>query len=348
MTHPADAPAAAATQPRCNTAYFTRRTCCPACGSTAMRPVYACPLDADPAASFIRSHYAAQGVVDWSRLEGTDYALAECGTCTLLFQVTVPNERLLPIIYNEMIEPARLAALETQRLTLANFFDIAGELAHLIRLTGKHPSQVSFLDFGFGHGRWARVARALGATVYVTEFGEDKHEAAAAIGVTVLEDSEVGSRRFDIVHTEQVFEHLVDPAEQFARLASVTGSLLKIAVPRHKDAAALLARTGLPLVSPFAASPDSRGWNWNDRTYVAVQPLEHLNVYTRRAMEVLAERNRMRIIADIRKGSVNVATSGVASAMRGLARTAMGLAKSAFGPRRGYYLFAPVEQADRT
>jgi hypothetical protein len=324
-----------------NDRFFVARTACPVCGSHSLSRLYRCSLTESPIRDLIASHYERQGEIDWSLLCGTDYVLEECNKCGLIYQGNVPDNDLLGRIYDGFIAPRFLAELEAEQLTVENFNQVAGEMGVLFRLCGKHPAEIRFLDYGFGHGRWARVARALGATVFATEISEDKKAAAASIGVTILADEELDRTRFDIVHTEQVFEHLVEPGREFRRLAAVTDGVMKVAVPWHGDIPALLTRKGMASRSPFTDGLDGKRLSNSDISYVSILPLEHLNAYSPRTMEYLAKENGMEILSTVRRGSVALDFTGFGLLKDSLIRAASMLAKTMLAPDRGYYLFKP-------
>lgn len=328
-----------------NDTYFIAREACPTCGSHAVSEIYRCSLDASPIRDLIATHYEAQGTVDWTILEGTDYVLCECSACDLVYQKNVPNDSALDAIYNRFISPAFLARLEDERLTVDNFNRIAGELDVLFRMTSKHPSQITFLDYGFGHGRWARVARAMGAKVFATEIGEEKKAQAASLGVEIIPDAEVDRLRFDIVHTEQVFEHLVEPAREFRRLSAATDGIMKVAVPYSRSIRNLLRAHGMITQSPFVKVLQERKLTRTDEDYVAIQPLEHLNAYAPRTFEKLAAANGMRIVSRVRRASVAVNPTAIGLLAKSAVRIGTMLAKMAIVPNLGYYLFAPARRA---
>jgi hypothetical protein len=323
--------------PNVNAAHFEVRDACPVCFGHDATVFYSAPFDSGPVRGFIESHYATQGRIDWSLLQGTDFALAGCPVCDLIYQVAVPNDALLENIYTRMINADFLRPLEQQMLTLPNFHQVAGELSVLFELIGKPCASIRFLDYGFGYGRWARVARAMGAEVFATEIGDDKAQAAADIGITMIDDSQVDEMRFDIVHTEQVFEHLPDPHAKFRRLAAVTDGILKVAVPRGGPIRELLKSQGMAAESPFARGRLSR----EDRAYVGVQPLEHLNLFSPRTMRWLATDAGMRIVSTTRRSMTTIDLRGFAAVKDAAARVAKSVARDIVKPNTGYYLFAP-------
>ena len=297
-------------------------------------------LPASPAVYAARLR--AQGTINWTALADAEYSLCECLSCRLVFQRHIPTQEMLDRVYNEMAQSTFLAKLEHEQLTVDAFQAIAGELAVLFRLLGKPPHETTLLDFGFGHGRWSRVAKAMGATVFVTEFGDDKYETASAIGVHLLSDEEVTRRRFDIVHTEQVFEHLADPASEFRRLAAVTDGIFKVAVPKHGNVRRLVETIGFATKSPFDRRINKKPAQPHDDDYISIAPLEHLNVYSDQAMTQLAQINRMELISKVRRGAVSVdLTSLKGSVSSGVAAAKM-VGRVLLKPASGYCLFRPA------
>jgi SAM-dependent methyltransferase len=318
---------------------FETRLSCPLCGHGGPRRLHASPYTEDPVRSLVASSFADQGEVDWSLLEGVTFAVDQCLRCDLIYQVNAPDDAMLQVIYARMISPASLDRYERQLLTLDNFHRIAGEFTVLFERLGKHPTEIRMLDFGMGHGRWARVARAMGATVFATEIGEDKKRLARSIGVEVIEDAAIDRMRFDLVHTEQVMEHLVHPGRDFARLAQAVepGGLFKVAVPFRGRLDTLLPAKGPPLVALFAAG-GARAVPGDVEAFGAIQPLEHLNAYGPKTIAWIAAETGLEIVAQTRRRSITIDTDGALSLARGARRIGTELAKAAARHRIGYYL----------
>jgi SAM-dependent methyltransferase len=103
-------------------------------------------------------------------------------------------------------------------------------------------------------------------------------EYAGRFGITTLSWEELPEHRFDLVNTEQVFEHLPDPRNAITTLAASLnpGGLLKISVPRGRNSTRRIAKGdwSAPKESSHSLNP--------------VAPLEHLNCYSRTAVSQLA------------------------------------------------------------
>lgn len=332
---------------RVNHDYFRAREGCPVCGGTDIETLFAGAMDESPVRDLIASHFSRQGTIDWEMLAGTDFMLALCRACQTIYQAAEPNDAVLAAIYTRMIDAAFLDPFEQAQLTIGRFNEIAGELAILFAMTGKPAGNVTFLDYGAGYGSWARVARAMGATVYVTEIGEEKAAAAAALGLKVISDADIDTMRFDIVHTEQVFEHLTHPRETFARLAAATACVFKIAVPPQRNAANVLRRKGLATESPFGRMLAGSRRHRDDDVYMAVQPLEHLNLFSARAIEMLAAENSMRIVGRTRPRALQIDIGSPRELARSTARLAKSVAGRIVRRGSGYALLRPLHPAEQ-
>jgi hypothetical protein len=321
--------------------YFSMRSVCPVCGNAEDELLYCAPMAEPPVRDWIDSHFRNQGVIDWTILAGTDYALARCTACALIFQKAAPGATTLEALYTGMISDSFLATFENGLLTIDAFQKIAGELALLFRATGKHPAEIRLLDYGSGYGRWGRVARAMGATVYATEIGDGKMRALADLGIRTIDDAEVDALRFDVVHTEQVFEHLVSPRETFVRLAGRTDGVLKISVPRYEPIAALLKTDGITRRSAFGDMLDGAVLRKKDAQFGAVQPLEHLNMFSPKSVALLAEAGHMQITGTVRRRATTLDLSSAKDAARSTLQIAKAVAREVVTRNTGYYLFRP-------
>ncbi len=324
-----------------NPEFFSRRDTCPVCDQETGDVFYCKGLLESPVIDFIESHYRAQGHCDRAILQGTDYELSECGRCRLTYQVNVPLEHTLVNIYTKMISADFLRDFEKKKLTLGNFNNVSGELLSLFRMSRKRPTDIKFLDYGFGYGRWASVARAMGAQVYGTEIGDDKRAAASALGIRFLTDREIESERYDIIHTEQVFEHLIHPGQDFSRLSRLCDGIFKVAVPRHFGTRSIIETGGLPKTSPFERELRGEKPSAQDKLFVALQPLEHLNVYSDRTMEWLAEKNGLSIVRTSRRRDFVIETEKATN----LAKISLEIAKNtikSFTSTGGYYIFSKL------
>lgn len=251
---------------------FVEREQCPSCGSRVARPLFSIPY-ADPAMdAFLKTYYHRPP--DTTPLAGWNYELVRCDGCSLGYQRYAPGPELLQTIYDVWISPTPPDA-ERKSRGLDDYRLLAQEVQFVIEHFRKRPASVEVLDFGMGWGQWARMALGFGCKVAGSELSNARQQYARSIGVDVVQWKDLPGRDFHFINTEQVFEHLVEPAVTLRHLATAlrTGGLLRISVPNC--AAALRA---IEQKKPAFKS-------WPIDHVRAVHPLEHLNAFEASTLE---------------------------------------------------------------
>jgi transcription elongation factor Elf1 len=142
---------------------FVERTVCPICASAKLSTLFSAPYTNANVRSFIASHYRHQGIVNYDLLKDVKHTVHECARCALIFQRMIPTIAMLDIVYNQFIDQTKLKRLEWSKLSTDNFREVGRRLGDLFGRIGKEPRDIRMLDFGFGYGRYARVALAMGA-----------------------------------------------------------------------------------------------------------------------------------------------------------------------------------------
>ncbi len=220
---------------------------------------------------FLSSHYHKPP--DTTPLEGWNYELVRCESCSLAYQRYAPGPELLQTIYDEWISPTP-PEKDYKRRGLEDYRLLSQEVQFVIEHFRKHPASIEVLDFGMGWGVWGRMALAFGCSVAGSELSVARQQYARSIGIRVLQWNELPGRDFHFINTEQVFEHLVEPAVTLRHLAASlgVGGLLRISVPNC--AAALRA---------IEKKQTFEGLSMDDIR--AVHPLEHLNAFEAKTLE---------------------------------------------------------------
>lgn len=274
---------------------FSARATCPCCGASDARTVFSCRYTHPPVVDYLRLYYRR---FDETPLADAVYQAEQCTACGCCFQRYVPDDALLAEIYGKWLVPDDPTAYAEKILSFASsihshprFSKAAHEFFALAAWLGKRAGDdpLKVFDFGMGWGEWLRVARHHGATVVGTELDPFRREIATRHGITVCSDAEWPTMRFDIIHTEQVFEHLPDPLATLEKLASAltaTGVIF-VSVPRADDLVARFAdagnwRSDRPSPKPYHGVEPNR--------LHALQPLEHLSCYTPLALKRLGAR----------------------------------------------------------
>ncbi|MGH2723346.1 MAG: class I SAM-dependent methyltransferase [Actinomycetota bacterium] len=255
---------------------FIDRPACPVCGSSELRELYRTAYTKPPIRTLLERHATTAASIDWGPLEGVDYVLQECGSCTLIFQRFVPNEALAAIVYEQWPDPD-WALQRRERHASARMGQYALEVMQVIEFFGRGPESLRVLDFGMGWGHWVRMAQAFGCQAFGLEVSQSRLDHAAEVGIDVLGPDELGSPSFDFINTEQVFEHLTDPRGTALHLAGslVPGGVLRISVPNAMRLKGRLRK------------PDWRAPRGSRRSLGDVTPMAHLNAYNHRALLAL-------------------------------------------------------------
>ena len=242
-----------------------RRTHCPACQSDLFEAYYREPLDSPAITAYMARHY--HGKARW-RFTGCDYEVARCTACGLHFQPLVPTRDLLCEIYDEWLPASERAEVATH-YRLKDYRYLAGQLQFLLQHLNRPSHTVDVLDFGFGWAEWSKMAMAHGCNVSGAELSQARIDYGRSIGMRIVDGAALPDGAFDIIQSEQVFEHLVEPGEVLRRLARALKphGVIKVSVPNAAKALARLRKArSLGELPPDLVMP--------------VHPLEHINCFT--------------------------------------------------------------------
>ena len=255
---------------------FVARRTCPACGSGDRVTLVDTPLDGPVVGPLVGAYYA----IDPRRLAGGRYHVAECTACATLYQAEVGDDALLTTLYDDWLNAVAdtddQAGLDWLAAHPRNSRD-GHEIMTAAAMLRMPVRGLKTLDFGMGKGLWAGIARALGCDSHGFDLSDTRMREARANGIATPGIDGIAGSDFDLINTEQVFEHVTDPQSVIATLSQglKVGGLLKISVPAQGDVRAALRRMRAgELVSA------------ND--IVPILPLEHVNALSARGVEMLA------------------------------------------------------------
>lgn len=257
--------------------FITRREC-PACGDANAVTQFRSPFDKGSVARFIRDYYR----IDPSILTG-EYHLKQCEGCGVIFQADVGDRELLTALYDEWV-PTSPADHPDHTGPLKN--PAASRDGHEIMVAsaflGVPLKEMTTLDYGMGWATWARISAILGCRSYGFDLAPSLMEHARKSGVNAVSDEEVHSLKFDFINTEQVLEHVTDPAGVVDLLGGALkpGGVLKVSVPSNRgvDSAIKKLERGMPVTSDEV---------------MPVHPLEHVNTFTIEGLIKMGRRYRL-------------------------------------------------------
>lgn len=224
-------------------------------------------------AQFIERTYHHRGGLPVDYLTDGFYDLCECRDCGVLFQSCIPSGKLLELIYNPTFDPSvQMRKSHFKEARSMRFVESDARQVGKFLRNRKNPS---VLDYGVGYGIFASFLIDIGIEVYGTELNEKAIGEAKSKGVRIISEDEIVQMKFDFVNTDQVLEHVINPREVLKILSGALreNGALKISVPNAKMISRDLRKLS------FA----------NPKTYKAMTPLQHINVFPDRAMEYIAD-----------------------------------------------------------
>ena len=260
------------------------RTSCPACGARNNITLLECSYEAPEVLDFRFSYYhRANPDSIRNRLGNGTLTILECTRCGLIYQRNVPDREFMRELYGEWVVEDDYLAPTSKPLPVEHYTYLASEVAHLLteqrRVVGP-DRRIRVLDFGMGWSAWLQMARSFGAEVYGAELSEAKIAYARSVGIPVVTRAQIQEMEFDLICTEQVLEHVPDPAEILQELVRslAPDGYIKISVPPGSTIKAVLAK-----------------WNWEraiarHEALMPIHPLEHINCFTTQSLNALAAR----------------------------------------------------------
>lgn len=259
---------------------IVERSGCPICESATFELLMREPFDGPSISKFLKQQYEGRARIE--PLIGYNYELVRCSQCRLVYQRTVPGDRLLAEIYDEWIPISERERLRQER-TLNDYGYMAEQVYFIIDHLHMRPYEIDILDFGMGWAEWSNMARAFGCRVVGAELSVERLDYARSIGIETIDWDSIPKRKFHFINTEQVFEHLLQPLEVLRHLASGLSSdgLILISVPNTRPALRYV-EGGRNFVSLSPA------------VIVPIQPLEHVNCFEYSTIAKLAERAGLR------------------------------------------------------
>lgn len=264
---------------------FEARDACPACGSEG-ETVYSASFAEGGIGTFVRDYYH----IDPDVLRNAPYELQCCRGCGMVYQRYVGAHELLNELYSSWVDepedPERDIDTYRDEIRAIPESRDAHELMAAASYLGRPVSNLKTLDYGMGWALWARIAARLGCDSFGSDLAEPRMEYAARHGVRTVSDDEMIGHQFDFINTEQVFEHVPQPAHLLEKLESALapGGIVKISVPSGERIEGLLETL-------------NQGRYRGDRdTIMPVQPLEHLNCFRRTSIRAMAERVGLEIV----------------------------------------------------
>ena len=246
---------------------------CPFCGKKNLFQIYSKPYNDPQIKNFLYKYYKNNKII--KILENYDYILTECLDCKLIFQKNVPDNRLSYFLYDKLIS-ARESLNKKKNLDTKNFEQYFKDARIISKLCKKKNNQVSILEFGCGWGYWANLMKSLNFKVETVEFSKERSDFLKKRGIKNHLRLETVKRKFDIIYTDQVLEHVDYPHKVITKLKNKL-------------------KNGGFMIHKF---PSTRNFkNELKKNYKikkdCAHPLEHINLITKESMYMMAKRLKL-------------------------------------------------------
>ena len=256
--------------------YFETRTCCPACTCKDTKLIYQCDFLSDPIKAYLNLKFSSDVL---PHFENEAYILRKCKNCDLIYQERVFNETGLSLLYNKWLFEGDKEEFDVAESTLKRFLYYSQELLTIAKLFNKDIKDIKLLDYGMGKGQWCSVARDMGYDVTGTEVSDDLLENGKSLGLKVEPLSDFAKNKYDLINTEQVFEHLSKPLDVLDQLKSALepGGIVKISVPYGTN------------VDKRIPSMDWAVPRSHRNFLIPITPAAHINTYSQKSIIKMGE-----------------------------------------------------------
>ena len=233
-----------------------------------------CPL-CDSVYKLVCSHRADSNILEKYFLNKynckinmiNDYEIAKCNNCYFLFQVHIPDNNSIKILYETIIN-YKMSLRKRLRASNGYFKLLYEDLIRLMLIFNKYlrPNEIKVLDFGLGWSNWAKLAQSSGYKVFGCEISEKRKKYSEKYGIKCRDLDDFPNEYFNYINTDEVLEHVENPNDLISKLKLKLcyGGVIKIFVPNCNLFFLLKSKK---------------------KIYKELAPLEHINGFTKKSLD---------------------------------------------------------------
>ena len=203
-----------------------------------------------------------------NKLEATNYELLKCKDCKFVWQKNIPNQNFSIDLYENIIDSEQ--SLKKSKLKYHNQKHNNNKEIEKITSTFKEE-KINILDFGAGWGHWLMSGPSSLYDSYALELSFQRKEFLKSNGINVLNFETINSYEnfFHYIRLDQVLEHLDEPNEvlKIIKKLGKKDCIFFISVP---DGTKIIEKENLIVIEKGP-----------------VQPLEHLNCFSKHSLKKL-------------------------------------------------------------
>ena len=250
------------------------RNNCPICEKNTISSIYKLPYQDIKIVNFLKIYYKDR--LPLNLLNGYDYDLLECNNCKFIFQKFIPDEDFAEELYEKYISPE-----ESLEKKISNIKNLKKQYHNEIKLIKNifRDKDINILEFGAGWGFWSAEAKKFGFKVSCLELSKKRVDYMKTKGLKVINNLENDNKKYDLIYSDQTFEHINNPKETLELLNS---SL-------NKNGYIFL---NFPSSFGFKSKVSKNYTPKKDEAH----PLEHLNLYNRSSIKFLIKDMNLEII----------------------------------------------------
>lgn len=244
---------------------------CPACGAST--PITVAQLDKFRRQAFLDFDQIKYDGLLASWLDTIPLEVLGCRVCGHAWYRNQPEPDQLLQMYASG-RPLASGGISTNTPSTA----MQQEMRRIRHLTNSACKEPLLLDYGSGRGRWAQAAVAEGFRVVAYEPSVERGGEAAPSFRLVHSESELAGMKFDVIHLEQVLEHVPEPFETLTTLKAYCGThtLIRITVPN--------------ILRDPSGARIWETWPFDGKTPHVLAPFEHLQGFTPASLRRLCVR----------------------------------------------------------
>ena len=250
------------------------RNKCPFCENRNLTKIFSKSYKDPQIQNFLKSYYNNKKIL--KILKNDYYTLIECLDCRLIFQKNIPDYKLSEFLYDKVIS-AKKSLYKKKNLDIENFEQYFKDAKIINNLCKKKNNQINILEFGCGWGYWANLMRSLNFNVETVEFSKKRSQFLKKRGIKNHLKLTSVKKKFDIIYTDQVLEHLETPNKIIKDL----NKKLKI---------------GGFMIHKFPSTKNFKNKLKNNYKIKkdCAHPLEHINLINKKSMYALAQKLKLK------------------------------------------------------
>ena len=218
---------------------------------------------------FFTSYYGESKYKNFkNKLEAFNYELLKCKVCNFVWQKNIPNKKFSIDLYENIIDNEQ--SLKKSKLKYYNQKNRNNkEINKIIRYFKEE--KINILDFGAGWGHWLMSGSSSFYGSYAFELSPSRKLFLISNGINVLSFENVNLYKnfFHYIRLDQVLEHLDEPndALKIIKKLGKKNCIFYISVP---DGSEIIKKENIPYIKKGP-----------------VQPLEHLNCFSKHSLKKL-------------------------------------------------------------